>query len=101
MAEVARDKKFILWFKELRNTDVKLVGGKNASLGEMYSLLTPKGVRVPNGFAVTASAYFYFLEKAGIRDEIKEILSDLDTTNMANLAARGLKVRQTILNAKF
>ncbi len=94
-----RDQQFILWFNELRNTDVKLVGGKNASLGEMYSLLTPKGVRIPNGFAVTAAAYFYFLEKAGIRDRIHEILSDLNTSNIKNLQTRGAKVRQTILNA--
>ncbi|MBI3573287.1 MAG: hypothetical protein HY092_03760, partial [Candidatus Kerfeldbacteria bacterium] len=54
----AREERFVLWFNELRNTDVKLVGGKNASLGEMYSLLAPKGVKIPNGFAVTAAAYF-------------------------------------------
>ncbi|MBI5467027.1 MAG: phosphoenolpyruvate synthase [Candidatus Kerfeldbacteria bacterium] len=96
-----RDQQFVLWFHELRNTDVKLVGGKNASLGEMYSLLTPKGVRIPNGFAVTAAAYFYFLEKAGIRQKIKDILRDLDTSNMKNLAAHGAKVRQTILTAKL
>lgn len=96
-----RDKQFVLWFDELRNTDVKLVGGKNASLGEMYSLLTPQGVRIPNGFAVTAAAYFYFLEQAGIRDRIKKILADLDTTNMANLSARGAKVRKTILEAEL
>ena len=101
MPEKLRQKKFILWFRELRNTDVKLVGGKNASLGEMYSLLTPQGVKIPNGFAVTAAAYFYFLEKAGIRQEIKKILSDLDTSNMQNLAVRGAKVRATILNAEL
>ncbi len=97
----ARENSFILWFSELRNIDVKLVGGKNASLGEMFSLLTPKGVKIPNGFAVTSAAYFYFLEKAGIRNEIKKILSDLDTANMANLSARGAKVRATILRAKL
>jgi pyruvate,water dikinase len=101
MPTLPREKQFILWFKELRNTDVKLVGGKNASLGEMYSLLTPKGVRVPNGFAVTATAYFYLLEKAGIRQKIKDILSTLDTSNMANLADRGAKVRATIMGAEF
>ncbi len=96
-----RDQQYVLWFHELRNTDVKLVGGKNASLGEMYSLLTPKGVRIPNGFAVTAAAYFHFLDANDIRDRIKDVLSDLDTTNMKNLAARGAKVRQLILDAKF
>lgn len=99
--DTSRDQRFTLWFNELRNTDVKLVGGKNASLGEMYSLLTPKGVRIPNGFAVTAAAYFHFLERAGIRDRIKAILSDLDTSNMKNLATRGAQARQTILNANL
>lgn len=96
-----RDQQFILWFHELRNTDVKLVGGKNASLGEMYSLLTPKGVRIPNGFAVTAAAYFHFLDSNGIRDQIKDILSTLDTTDMKNLAIRGAKVRQLITESEF
>jgi len=62
---------FILWFDQLCNDDVAFVGGKNASLGEMYSNLTPKGIRIPNGFAITAYAYRYFLEKAGIKDQIK------------------------------
>ncbi len=97
----SRKKAFVLWFRELRNTDVKLVGGKNASLGEMYALLTPKGVNIPNGYAVTATAYFYFLKAAGIQKEIKRILSDLDTKNLRNLQARGKQVRQTILRAQL
>ena len=60
-----KDKKFILWFDQVSNDDVALVGGKNASLGEMYTTLTGKGIRVPNGFGVTAYAYKYFIEKAG------------------------------------
>jgi len=56
-----RSKELVLWFKELRITDVPLVGGKNASLGEMFQKLTPKGVRIPNGFAVTAHAYHYLM----------------------------------------
>ena len=96
-----KDKQFILWFDQLGIEDVPLVGGKNASLGEMYINLTPRGVNVPNGFAITAYAYNYLLDNAGIRDEIKNILSDLDTTNMQNLAERGRKVRDLIRNAKF
>jgi len=92
---------FILWFDQLGNDDVAFVGGKNASLGEMYSNLTPKGIRIPNGFAITAHAYRYFLEKAEIKDNIRNILKDLDTTDMKNLAERGLKVRETILKAEF
>ncbi|MBI5412202.1 phosphoenolpyruvate synthase [Candidatus Peregrinibacteria bacterium] len=96
-----RTKKFILWFKELGIKDVPLVGGKNASLGEMYQKLTRKGVRIPNGFAVSAYAYHYLLEKAGIKQQIKKILSDLNTKNMDNLATRGRQVRELIRNASF
>ena len=96
-----KGKKFILWFNELGIEDVPFVGGKNASLGEMYRMLTPKGVNVPNGFAVSAYAYRHLLETAGIKDDIMKILSDLDTRNMQNLADRGRKVRSTIRNAEL
>ncbi len=92
---------FILWFNELGIEDVPYVGGKNASLGEMYRNLTKKKVNIPNGFAVTAYAYRYLLETTGVEGEIKKILSDLDTKNIKNLQERGYKVRQAILNAKF
>lgn len=92
---------FILWFDQLGIEDVPYVGGKNASLGEMYRMLTPRGVRIPNGFAITAYAYRYFLEKAGIRDKIRDILKTLDTKDMKNLSEHGYKVRQTILTAEF
>lgn len=96
-----KKKKFILWFSEVNNKDVALVGGKNASLGEMYSQLVKKGVLIPNGYAVTAYAYFYLLKKAGIQNKIKEILSDLNTHNLKNLMSRGAAVRKTILKAPF
>jgi len=92
---------FILWFDQLGIDDVGLVGGKNASLGEMYCNLKPKGVSIPNGFAVTAYAYHYLLEKAGIMEKIKEVLRDLDTRNMENLAEKGYKVRSLIRSAEF
>ncbi|MFH1211830.1 MAG: PEP/pyruvate-binding domain-containing protein, partial [Candidatus Woesearchaeota archaeon] len=97
------DKKtaFVLWFDQTDINDVPIVGGKNASLGEMYQNLVPKGVKVPNGFAITATAYNYLLEKAGIRENIKQILSDLDTSDMKNLQERGEKVRDLIRNAEF
>ena len=72
---MSKSKKFIIWFKNLTIKDVPLVGGKNASLGEMYRNLIKKGVRIPNGFAVTAPAYFHFLEKAKIQNQIKKILN--------------------------
>ena len=66
----SKDKKFILWFNELGISDVPLVGGKNASLGEMYQKLTQKGVNIPDGFAVTAAAYVYLVKTSGIEKEI-------------------------------
>ena len=96
-----KTKQFILWFNEVRNDDVGLVGGKNASLGEMYSLLTLKGIRIPNGFAVTAYAYHYLIERANLKDKIKQILKDLNTHNIKNLRERGAKVRKLILQAQF
>ena len=80
-----RNTALILWFKELGIKDVPLVGGKNASLGEMYQKLTSQGIHVPNGFAISAQAYFYFIKKAGLRQEIKKILADLNTKKMENL----------------
>jgi len=98
---ILKDKRFVLWFDELGIEDVPLVGGKNASLGEMYRNLTKKGVKIPNGFAVTTYAYDYLLDKSKIRDEIKKILEGLNTSNMKNLSERGRKARETILKAEF
>jgi len=100
MAET-KETKFILWFNEIGIEDVPLVWGKNASLGEMYTNLTPKGVNIPNGFAITAYAYRYLLEQTGAQEKIKEILSDLNTEDMDNLAERGAKVRRLIKNLEF
>ncbi|MFZ2969705.1 MAG: phosphoenolpyruvate synthase [Minisyncoccia bacterium] len=94
-----RKQKNILWFKEVTNKDVGLVGGKNASLGEMYQKLTKKNVNIPNGFALTAHAYRQFMKESGLMDRIKEILRDLDTRNMRNLSERGEKVRHAIMGA--
>jgi pyruvate, water dikinase len=87
----------IIWFKHLGISDIQSVGGKNASLGEMYQNLASRGIKIPNGFAITAGAFFYFLESAGIRSDIENILSDLDTHNIKNLQERGKKVRDLIL----
>ena len=89
---------FIKWFEELGIHDIPLVGGKNASLGEMIRNLGSKGVNVPSGFAITAYAYKYTIEKAGIDQRIREILSDLDTHDVNNLAERGHKIRELIRN---
>lgn len=97
---------FIRWFKELTIKDVPIVGGKNASLGEMYQSFTQNRsgknrILIPNGFAVTAQAYHYLLEKAGIKNKIWEILKGLNTHDIHDLMTRGQKVRETILSAHF
>lgn len=89
--------KFVHFFKELTIKDVSIVGGKNASLGEMYGHLTKKGVKIPNGFATTASAYHYFLDSTGLKDKIKAILKGLDTKNVKDLMKRGEAIRKLII----
>jgi len=96
-----KQKAFILWFNELQIADVPFVGGKNASLGEMYQHMAAKGIRVPNGFALTAEAYRFFLAKAGTQKVIEQILADLNTHDLDNLADRGHRVREAILQAEF
>ncbi len=91
----------ILWFDEIGIQDVPLVGGKNASLGEMFRNLTPKGIKVPEGFAVTAEAYRYFIRENHLDEKIRKALEGLDTHNMKDLQKRGRKVRNLILKAKM
>lgn len=99
--EQAHDEKLILWFDEIGIDDVPLVGGKNASLGEVYQHLTSKGVAVPHGFAITAYAYRYLLQEAGVEQQIRDVLADLDVDDMHNLAERGEKCRNIIRHAEF
>jgi len=89
----------VLWFKQIRLSDVGLVGGKNASLGEMFSNLSKLGIKVPNGFAITAAAYRHFLQVTGLKKQIADTLKNLNTSNLRDLQARGKAVRQMILNA--
>lgn len=91
--------RFIRWFEDLSIADIPLVGGKNASLGEMYRELAPRGVKVPCGFAVTADAYRHFIASAGLDGRIREILAGLDTRDVDDLARRGALVRHAILDA--
>ncbi|NPE31114.1 phosphoenolpyruvate synthase [Methanococcoides sp. SA1] len=93
------DSKYIRWFEEIRIEDIPSVGGKNASLGEMYRELTGKDIKIPNGFAVTADAYWHVLESAGVLQELKDSLEGLDTTNVTELAERGKKARSIVLDA--
>ncbi|MHC1745722.1 MAG: phosphoenolpyruvate synthase [Negativicutes bacterium] len=90
---------FIRWFEEIRIEDVSIVGGKNASLGEMYRELTAKGIKIPNGYAITADAYWNMIKSAGILDKLKETMAGLDKTNVADLAVRGKQARDLILGA--
>lgn len=93
--------KHIYWFKELSIKDIALVGGKNAALGEMYRELTPLGVKIPNGFAISAEAYRYFISFNDLDQKIKKLLEGLNTHNVEDLAKRGEQIRQLIQNGAF
>jgi pyruvate,water dikinase len=96
-----KSSKFVLWFREIGKKDIPLVGGKNASLGEMFKNLAKKGVEVPNGFAVTVTAYKHFVKHNGIEDKLKEILTGLNTHDIKNLQTRGEKIRALFINGTF
>lgn len=96
-----KSKNNILWFKDISKKDVPLVGGKNASLGEMFSNLEKKGVNVPDGFATTSDAFWYFLKHNKIDKEIKHIFENLDAENIENLQQVGKKSRELILKSEF
>ncbi len=94
-----KSQKYILWFKEVSQKDVPLVGGKNASLGEMYSELSPKGISIPNGFALTSKAFWYFLSYNKIDKKLKEIFSKFDSKSLKSLQETGRKARDLILKS--
>jgi pyruvate,water dikinase len=91
--------RYVRWFEELRLEDVPLVGGKNASLGEMYRELTSRGVRVPNGFAITVDAFREALTAAGAWDELHRLLDDLDKRDVRSLAEAGARAREIVYAA--
>lgn len=84
-------------FAELNRNDVALVGGKNASLGEMFSTLAPRGVQVPNGFATTSAAYWLYLEHNNLREKIAARLNGLDIADVATLQQTGEQIRNWII----
>ena len=96
-----KPKKNVLWFDEIGIEDVPLVGGKNASLGEMTKAVVPLGVNVPFGFATTAEAYFYFLATTGLDKKIEETLKDLDVHDLKQLSIKGKEARDLILNSQL
>jgi pyruvate,water dikinase len=88
-------------FEQLRMTDVEVVGGKNASLGEMISQLSASGVRVPGGFATTAHAFRQFLTNGGLTEKINARLTALDTDDVKALAIAGAEIRGWLIDAPF
>jgi pyruvate,water dikinase len=90
---------WLRWFDDVGMTDVAIVGGKNASLGEMRRALTPLGIRTPDGFATTADAYRAFLGAAGLERVIQESLAKIDISDIESLQAAGARVRSAILAA--
>ncbi len=93
------DSKYIRFFEEIGIDDVPLVGGKNASLGEMYRQLSAEGVLVPNGFAITAEAYHYMLDAAGALEPLRATLDGLDPSDVSDLARRGKRAREIVYGA--
>ncbi len=91
--------RYIRFLDELDMGDVPLVGGKNASLGEMVQGLASRGIKVPGGYATTAEAYWHYLEHNGLREEITSILAELDTRDVKALAAAGATIRSRIAHA--
>ena len=92
---------FVLQLAAVGIADIALVGGKNASLGEMIQQLTEKGVKVPTGFATTADAYRYFIASAGLEQKLRAIFADLDVEDGENLRQRGNQARELILQTPF
>lgn len=91
----------VLWMDKVGIKDVEMVGGKNASLGEMLQKLSKHRVRVPSGFVVTAHAYREFIKEAGLADFVKEALKGLDTHNVRDLSVRASKIRKAIISAEL
>lgn len=96
-----KNQKYILFFEEINLKDVPLVGGKNASLGEMFSKLTKKGINIPDGFALTSKAYWYFLKENKIDKEIKEVFKKFNPKDFSSLKKTSRDVRNMILSAEF
>jgi pyruvate,water dikinase len=90
---------YIRFFEEFGIDDVPLVGGKNASLGEMFQKLSEQGVRVPHGFAITAEAYRYMLDRAGAWGPLHAELDDLDPADVTALARKGKRAREIVYGA--
>ncbi|MCX7593843.1 MAG: phosphoenolpyruvate synthase [Fischerella sp.] len=100
-SKVSKEQALVLPLTEVGIADIPLVGGKNASLGEMLQQLGSKGVKVPNGFATTAYAYRYFIQTAGLEAKLRQIFADLDVEDVNNLRQRGKQARNLMLQTPF
>src|SRR5207249_11325377 len=85
--------RFVRWLAEVGLGDVGLVGGKVASLGEMIRELSPLGIRVPDGFAITAEGYRHFIARAGLDETIRELLAGIGPDDVQELVARSAEIR--------
>ncbi|MCS7284408.1 MAG: phosphoenolpyruvate synthase, partial [Hydrogenobacter thermophilus] len=94
-------KRYLVWLDEVSIEDIPLVGGKNASLGEMIKNLSQLGINIPYGFVVTSEAYYEFVRYNQLEEEIKGILKGLDTSNVEDLARRGHQIRELIRGGEF
>lgn len=98
---MSNQNKYIKWFRETTIKDIPSVGGKNASLGEMFRNLTKKGIVIPNGFAITAEGYRKFLQHNELEEKIKKALKGIDGVDVKKLAIAGKKIREMILKAEM
>jgi pyruvate,water dikinase len=96
MKSKSQEYRYIRWFDEIGIDDVPLVGGKNASLGELYRELAPQGINIPNGFAITAEAYWDLMKCSTLEHDLRNILTGLDTADVDNLRRRGSAIRRQI-----
>src|SRR6185436_2039649 len=96
---IVRNSGYVRWFKDIGLSDVPLVGGKNASLGELYSALSPQGVRVPNGFTLTAEAYRDALSDAGVWDDLRQLFTGLDKRRIRDLSKCAARARAIVYAA--
>ena len=96
-----KEYKYILWFKEINLKDVVLVGGKNASLGEMIRYLTPKGINIPDGFALTTNVYWKFLKANSLDKKLKEIFQNFNPRSLRSIQETGERCRIVISKGEF
>ncbi|MGC8712008.1 MAG: phosphoenolpyruvate synthase [Leptodesmis sp.] len=100
-AQHPREQSLVLEFEQVGMQDVPLVGGKNASLGEMIRQLSSQGVNVPNGFATSAYAYRHFIESAGLEAKLRELFAELDVDDVRSLQKVGRQARSLMLQTPF